>query len=77
VGLFSPESKSGEFFGFWGQSSKLSAIVGVFGTGLLQNAIGLQKAILLTVVLFIIGMIISFYVSEKRGTEMARRHEGE
>jgi UMF1 family MFS transporter len=77
VGIFSPESKSGEFFGFWGQSSKLSAIVGVLGTGLLQNMIGLQKAILFTVVLFILGMIVSFYVNEARGRKMAAEHEGE
>lgn len=77
VGIFSPESKSGEFFGFWGQSSKLSAIVGVLGTGLLQNMIGLQKAILFTVVLFILGMIVSFYVNEARDRKMAAEHEGE
>jgi UMF1 family MFS transporter len=77
VGIFSPESKSGEFFGFWGQSSKLSAIFGVLGTGLLQSLIGLQNAILFTVVLFILGMVVSIYVNEERGRKMAIEHEGE
>ncbi len=77
VGLFSPESKSGEFFGFWGQSSKMSAIVGVLGTGLLQNMVGLQKAILFTIVLFLLGMIISLLVNEKRGRMMAVQHDNE
>ena len=42
VGLFSPDTKSGEFFGLWSFTSRLSAIFGLMGLGLLQALFGLQ-----------------------------------
>lgn len=77
VGMFSPESKSGEFFGFWGFSGKLSAIPGILGLGVLQSFIGLQKAILFTAVLFLAGILIALLVNEERGKTAARTHEGD
>lgn len=77
VGYLSPKSKSGEFFGFWGLFGKLSAIVGLVGLGLLQNWLGLEKAILLTALFFIIAMITTLWVDEKRGRKVAEAHEGE
>ncbi|MFZ3104914.1 MAG: MFS transporter, partial [Smithella sp.] len=44
VGLFSPDTKAGEFFGLWSFTGRLSAIVGLMGLGLLQTLFGLQKA---------------------------------
>ena len=52
VGLFSPDTKSGEFFGLWSFTGRLSAIVGLMGLRLLQTLFGLQKAILVCLVFF-------------------------
>ncbi|HQI18079.1 MAG TPA: MFS transporter, partial [Leptospiraceae bacterium] len=46
VGVFSPESKAGEFFGLWGLIGKLAAAIGVFGVAALQTQLGLRLAIL-------------------------------
>ncbi|MDD5524597.1 MAG: MFS transporter, partial [Smithella sp.] len=40
VGLFSPDTKAGEFFGLWSFTGRLSAIVGLMGLGLLQTLFG-------------------------------------
>ncbi len=77
VGVFSPESKSGEFFGFWGLTGKLSSIFGIFGLGILQNLLGLKQGILFTALLFLIAIIIAFFVNEERGKKSALLHEGE
>lgn len=77
VGVFSPESKAGEFFGFWGLFGKLSAIFGLMSLGFLQIQLGLQGSILLCVLFFFISLVIAFFVDEKRGREMARQHAGE
>lgn len=77
VGYFSPESKSGEFFGFWGLFGKLSSIFGILGLGVLQSQLGLHDAILITAVFFFIAFLLTFGVNEKRGREAAIAHEGE
>ncbi len=77
VGVFSPESKSGEFYGFWGLSGKLSSILGLFGVGILQAIFDLRTAILACSVLFFIAFVITFFVNEKRGMKAASEHQGE
>jgi UMF1 family MFS transporter len=77
VGVFSPESKAGEFYGFWGLFGKLSAIFGLMSLGFLQIQFGLKGSILLCVVFFFFALIISIFVNEKRGKEMARQYVGE
>lgn len=77
VGYFAPESKSGEFFGFWGLFGKLSAIFGILGLGVLQAQMGLHNAILITAVFFFFAFLLTFGVNEKRGREAAIAHEGE
>ncbi|MCS7204188.1 MAG: MFS transporter [Leptospiraceae bacterium] len=77
VGMFSPESKSGEFFGFWGVAGKLSAIFGLLSLGILQTYLGLKNAVLFTATLFIISIVIAFVVNEERGKQSAIQHEGE
>lgn len=77
VGIFSPESKSGEFFGFWGLAGKLSSIFGLLMLGFLQNAFGLRNAVLFTAILFVISMIVAFFVDEEQGKKSAISHEGE
>ncbi len=77
VGVFSPESKSGEFFGLWGLIGKLAAAIGVFGVAALQTELGLKRAILFCALLFLAGLLIAIPVNEKRGAAAAEKHEGE
>jgi UMF1 family MFS transporter len=77
VGLFCPESKAGEFFGFWGLSGKLASIVGILTLGLLQSAFGLHNAILVCAAFFLIAFVVNLLVNEKRGRIAAMKHEGE
>lgn len=71
VGILSPDSKSGEFFGLWGFSMKLASIVGLLGLGVLQSMFGLKVAILLCSVFFIISLLVMTFVNEKRGRQAA------
>jgi len=71
VGLFSPRDKSAEFFGFWGFSTKLAAVFGIIGIGVIQLIVGLQIAILICALFFLISLIGSFWVNEKRGHQAA------
>jgi UMF1 family MFS transporter len=77
VGLFSPDTKAGEFFGLWGFTSRLAAMVGLAGLGLLQTLWGLQRAILLCCFFFLVALIIALLIDEERGKMVARKHAGE
>lgn len=77
VGLFSPDTKSGEFFGLWSLTSRLSAIAGLMGLGVLQTLFGLHQAILVCSAFFFIAVVIVFFVDEERGKRTARSHAGE
>ena len=77
VGLFSPGSKAGEFFGLWSLVGKISSIFGLMGLGLLQAVFGLQKAVLVCSFFFFISIFIVIFVDEKRGIAAAAEHEGE
>ncbi|HNY50163.1 MAG TPA: MFS transporter [Smithella sp.] len=77
VGLFSPDTKSGEFFGLWSFTGRLSAIFGLTGLGFLQTVFGLQKAILICSFFFLISALIVFFVDEERGKRVALEHAGE
>ncbi len=77
VGLFCPESKAGEFFGFWGLSGKLASIVGILTLGLLQSAFGLHNAILVCAAFFLVAFVVNLIVDEQRGRRAAEKHEGE
>ena len=78
VGLFSPKSKSAEFFGFWGFAGKFSAILGILSFGLLSYLFRSNRlAILSTIFYFIVGLVILILVDEKRGREAAVRYEDE
>lgn len=77
VGVLSPQSKAAEFFGFWGLTGKIAAIIGLFSFGWLQLWLGLKGAILICAVFNLLGIVVALFGDEKRGKEMARRHEGE
>ncbi len=77
VGLFSPDTKTGEFFGLWSLTGRLSAIFGLMGLGILQAVLGLQKAVLVCSAFFFIALVIVLFVDEERGKSVARKHAGE
>jgi MFS transporter, UMF1 family len=67
VGIFSPRDKAAEFFGFWGTASKLAAVVGILGLGLLQAAVGLHAAILFCIALFFLAVLACLPLNQPRG----------
>lgn len=71
VGLFSPEQKSAEFFGFWGLSNKIAGVFGIIGLGLLQAEFGLQQSVLFCAALFLIAILVCLFVNQKRGEKAA------
>ena len=75
VGIFSPEEKSAEFFGFWGLSNKLAGVFGIIGLGLLQAEFGLQRSVLFCAALFLIAIVVSLFVNQKRGEASADNFE--
>lgn len=76
VALFSPPSKSGEFFGLWGLSGKLAAIVGISSYSIMTSLTGsMRSAILLTGLFFAAGLIGLFFVDETKGKEAALAYE--
>ena len=77
VAIFAPESKSGEIFGFWGVTGKLASIFGLLSLGLLQRALGLERAILVCALFFLAAWALSLKVNESRGSAAAKAHEGE
>jgi UMF1 family MFS transporter len=77
VGLFSPLSRAGEYFGFWGLSLKLAGVFGLLSIGLLQALLGLKTAVLFCVLLFGAALFISRGVDEARGRGVAEsQHAG-
>ena len=75
VGMFAPESKSGEFFGLWGLSGKLAAALGIFSVSLLQTMFSLRNSFIAIAVFFIISLGINFFVDEERGIATARNYK--
>jgi UMF1 family MFS transporter len=71
VAVFSPRSKSAEFFGFWGLFGKLAAIFGLLALGELQVRLGLQSAILLCALFFLAALGLTLLVREPRGRAAA------
>lgn len=71
VAVFSPLSKSAEFFGFWGLFGKLAAIFGLLALGELQVHLGLQSAILLCALFFLAALVLTLLVREPRGRAAA------
>lgn len=71
VGVLTPRGKAAEFFGFWGLASKLAAIFGILGLGLIQARFGLADAILFCLALFILALLVALPVNETRGHDHA------
>lgn len=75
VGAFAPPQRAAELFGFWGLFSKLAAIFGIFGVGLLQWLFGLQGAVLFCIVLFAAALVPLAGIDEARGMRAAQRED--
>ncbi|NBC64531.1 MAG: MFS transporter [Bacteroidetes bacterium] len=71
VGIFTPEQKSAEFFGFWGLSNKIAGVFGIIGLGLLQAEFGLHQSVLFCAFLFLVALVVCFFVDEKQGEAAA------
>ncbi|MCC5947247.1 MAG: MFS transporter, partial [Nitriliruptoraceae bacterium] len=71
VGLFSPLSRTSEFFGFWGLSVRLAGVFGLLAIGLLQAILGLHTAMLFCVLLFAVAWGIAARIDETRGRRSA------
>lgn len=71
VALFAPPARSGEFFGLWGLFGKLASIFGLLSLGFLQSALGLENAILLCGVFFLVAFVITFGVDGVRAKAAA------
>jgi MFS transporter, UMF1 family len=71
VGIFSPRNKAAEFFGFWGTASKLAAVFGILGLGLLQTVFGLHASILFCIALFALAVLSCAPLNQARGRQAA------
>lgn len=75
VGLFSPETKTGEFFGLWGLSGKVASAIGLLALGGLQTIMTLRNAFLIVALFYILSLLVNFFVDEKRGIAQAHNYK--
>lgn len=74
VGLFSPATKTGEFYGLWGLSGKVAAAVGLLALGGLQTIFTLRNSFLIVALFYFLSLVVNFFVDEKRGIAQANNH---
>ncbi|MEQ9480212.1 MAG: MFS transporter [Algiphilus sp.] len=74
VGVLTPRTKAAEMFGVWGMVSKLAAVFGMLGLGLIQTLFGLADAIVFCVLLFAAALGATMVVDTQRGEAAALRH---
>ena len=77
VGVLTPKGKAAEFFGLWGMASKLAAVFGIFGLGIIQWGLGLADAIVFCLLLFVLAMVCVLPMREARGAEAAEQWKDE
>ena len=74
VGLFSPQHKAAEFFGFFGLAHKLSAILGLASIALARWLLGDWHLVVAAgSIFFIIGFVLMLGVNERDGRVAALR----
>lgn len=72
-GVFTPDTNSAEFFGFFAVSGKFASVFGPLIYGILIAITGsVQSGILSVLLFFIVGMAILLTVNEKKGMEEKR-----
>ncbi|MFN3476918.1 MAG: MFS transporter [Candidatus Methylomirabilales bacterium] len=73
VGLFTPQGKSAEFFGFLAVCGKFSAILGPLTFGAISSFTGSQKTAVLSVgFFFLLGLLLLQTVREEEGMRAAK-----
>lgn len=77
VGVLTPKGKAAEFFGLWGMASKLAAVFGIFGLGIIQWGFGLADAIVFCLLLFVLAILCILPMREARGTAAAEQWQDE
>lgn len=73
VGAFTPESKSGEFFGLWGMVYKLAGVVGPLVFAKAGERIGQGNSLFVLTAFFAAGLVLLFIVDERRGMDDVAR----
>ncbi len=74
-GSMLPKSKTGEFYGFYGMSSKFAGIVGPLVFAIVSQIAGSSRlSILSLIVFFILGAFLLSRVDEKKGIENAQEN---
>ncbi len=67
-----PVGKSGEFFGFYGMSSRFAGIVGPLFFAIVSQVSGSSRiGVLSLIVFFVLGIVALYHVNEKEGMEVA------
>ncbi|MEM7009387.1 MAG: MFS transporter [Thermodesulfobacteriota bacterium] len=73
-GSMLPKSKTAEFYGFYGMSSKFAGIVGPLVFAIVSQVAGSSRlSIISLIVFFIVGGFVLFKVDENRGLELAEK----
>jgi UMF1 family MFS transporter len=74
-GSMLPKSKTGEFYGFYGMSSKFAGIAGPLVFAIVSQLAGSSRlSIISLIVFFIVGGILLSRVDEKKGIEIAQEN---
>ncbi|HET7831519.1 MAG TPA: MFS transporter [Gallionella sp.] len=78
VGVFTPESRTAEFFGLWGLAVKLASIAGplTYGAATWITGGNHRQALLITGSYFVIGLLLLAGVDTARGRRAALQAEG-
>ncbi|MGQ0628263.1 MAG: MFS transporter [Phycisphaerales bacterium] len=76
VGAFTPASKTSEFFGLWGLSYKLAALVGAGGFGIVKTQYGNTIAFSVLSAVFVLGFGLMLLVDERAGIAAAQEPAG-
>ena len=77
VGALAPYGKAAEFFGYWGTVSKLAALFGILGLGLLQALLGLANAVVFCLVLLVVAWWVARSINVNRGIQAAQSWRGQ
>ncbi len=72
LGLFIPQEKDAEFYGFFSFSGRLASVAGPFVYGTVLSASGSQRWAMASIIpFFVVGLIVLGFVDEKKGMELA------
>ncbi len=75
VALFTPPSKTAEFFGLWGMAVKAASILGPLTYGVTNYVTASHRiAVAITTVFFVAGLALLWGIDEDRGRQVARAY---